>query len=179
MLINPFYVGLMGASVLVLGYAWPAKKIKNPRKSFKNWLFVLGALFMLIYSYFNYLLGGAIFYIFLQLLANLASLFLMLRINKKASIVFIILASIAFIGASLFYFEDFSTVLFIIGLSLIAVGYILDSGTVKRNVMLCLGSMFIAIFSYIEGNMIFLYLNILCSIFTIFHIYKLSLKKKY
>ncbi len=174
MLVNPFYIGLTGVVVLVLGYAWPAKKIKNPRKSLKNWLFVFGAFVMLIYSYLNYLLGGTIFYIFLQLLANLASLFLMLRINKKLSIIFILFSSVAFIAASLFYFEDLNTVLFIVGLSLIAVGYILDSGTVKRNTMLCLGSIFIAVFSYTEGNMIFFWLNVLCSSFSIYHIGKLS-----
>lgn len=173
-MIDPFYVGLTGAATLVLGYAWPAKKIKNPRKSFKNWIFVLGAFLMLIYSYLNYLLGGAIFYIFLQLLANLASFFLMLRINKKASIFFIILSALVFIGASLFYFEDFSTVLFIIGLSMISVGYILDSGTVNRNIMLCLGSIFIAVFSKAEGNMIFFWLNVLAAGFTVYHIGKLS-----
>ena len=175
---DPFYIGLLGSLVLVLGAAWPAKKIKNPRKSVKNWLFASGAFFMLGFSYLNYLGGGAVFYIFLQLLANIASLCLLLNFNKKYSIVFIILSSIAFIAASITYLKDLFTILFILGLAFIAVGYVIESGTVKRNAALMIGSVFIGVYSYIEGTMIFFWLNVFFAIFSLFHVYKLSSKKK-
>jgi Ca2+/Na+ antiporter len=91
---------------------------------------------------------------------------------------FIVLSSLAFVGASISYLNDLFTILFIAGLAFIAVGYIIESGTVKRNAALMTGSIFIGIYSYIEGTMIFFWLNVFFALFSLFHVYKLSSKKK-
>ena len=78
-----FIAGLVGAGVLVVGAAWPDKKVTHPTKSVKNWLFALGGLCMLVYSILNYLDGGPVFFIFLQALINVASLLMMINIKDK------------------------------------------------------------------------------------------------
>ena len=72
-----FIIGILGAIVLVTGAAWPAKAVKHPTRSIKNWLFVIGGLFMFAYSLLNYLDGGSIFFVILQIFVNTSSIFMM------------------------------------------------------------------------------------------------------
>ncbi len=71
--------GLTGAIILVVGAAYPPENVAHPAKSVKNWSFLVGALFMLAYSTMNYLAGGSIFFVILQLFANSTSVFMMLN----------------------------------------------------------------------------------------------------
>ncbi|MFC1599897.1 hypothetical protein ACFL3T_02615 [Patescibacteria group bacterium] len=173
-----FYVGLAGALILVTGAAWPVKKVKHPMKSTKNWLFAIGGGVMLTYSILGYLAGGAVFFIFLQSLVVIASVLMMLNTKEKISIPAIIISGIALIIWSLYLFEGYNTVFFIIGLTGVGLGYILKMGSIRRNVALMLGGLLIAIFSYIEMSWIFFWLNAFFAAFSAYYVVKLALVKK-
>lgn len=44
-------LGIGGAGVLVVGAAYPDKKVSHPVKSIKNWLFAVGGLVRLSFSF--------------------------------------------------------------------------------------------------------------------------------
>ncbi len=164
---NPiFIIGLIGALVLVVGAAYPPEHVVHPAKSIKNWLFAIGGLLMLLYSLFSYLAGGTIFFLILQVFINFTSILMMLNTTDKFDTPFIAVGGIAMVAWSLYLFEGLNTVYFVVGLSGIGLGYALDMGTFKRNAALTLGSGLIALFSYIEGNMIFFWLNLFFALFS-------------
>ena len=169
-----FLTGLTGALILVSGAAYPIKKVTHPIKSTKNWLFAIGGIIMLIYSVLNYLAGGAIFFVFLQILINIASILMMLNTGDKINIPIIISIGIGLIIWSLKIFESYNTVFFILGLIGIALGYALKTGTFKRNLSLTIGGILIATFSYIEASWIFFWLNIFFAIFSGYYTIKLK-----
>lgn len=155
-----FLTGIVGSIILVMGAACPEPKTKkHPVKSFKNWLFAGGALIMLAYAILNYFIGGSVFFIFLEVLIVLASVLMMLDIPDNLDAPIIALCGLGLVAWSLFLFEDYKTIFFITGLSGVGLGYIFDGGTLRRSVALTLGSILIAIFSYIEVNWIFFWLN--------------------
>ncbi len=168
-----FLIGVIGALVLVAGAAYPAKKVKHPTHSAKNWLFAVGGLIMLIYSILNYLAGGAIFFIFIQILVNISSILMMSNTSDKVDSVIISIAGVSLIAWSLTLFEGYNTVFFILGLVGIALGYALETGTFRRNFALTIGAILIAIFSYIEASWIFFWLNIFFALFSGYYTFKL------
>lgn len=167
-----FIVGLIGGAVLVLGSAWPDVKVRLPVRSVKNWLFALGALFMLTYSSLNYMDGGPIFFIFLQCLAVLASVMMFLNTDDRLDAIVIGLAGFGLVGWSLFLFEDYSTLLIVAGIIGIAFGYVLKAGTVKRNLALLIGSILIALFSWVVMDWIFFWLNVFFALFSAWYAVK-------
>lgn len=169
-----FVVGLVGAGVLVVGAAWPDKKVKHPVKSVKNWLFALGGLCMLVYSILNYLAGGPVFFIFLQALINVASLLMMINIRDKYDVPIISVLALGLIGWSLYLFEGYNTVFFVIGLAGLGMGYAMDTATVRRNISLLIGSVLVAVFSYLESSWIFFWLNVFFALFSGYYAWKLK-----
>ena len=147
-----FYVGLAGALILVTGAAWPIEKVKHPIYSKKNWLLAVGGAIMLLYATLSYLAGGPVFFIFIQSLVVVASAMMMLNISDKITTPIIIIIGITLIIWSLYLFEGYNTVFFIIGLTGIGLGYTLEMGTIRRNVALMLGGILIAVFSFIEAS---------------------------
>lgn len=166
-----FLIGLTGATILVLGSAWPDTPEKKPFLSIKNWLLAIGALFMFTYSLTGYLYQETtIFFIFLQILVILASIFMMLDTDDKMEAIIISLAGTGLIAWSIYLFEGYSTVIFIFGLIGVALGYCMTGGTKKRYLALTLGSILISIFSYIEKNWIFFWLNLFFAIFSAYYL---------
>ena len=163
--------GLIGAIILVTGSAWPDSKNKHPAKSVKNWLLAIGALTMLTYAIFNYLQGGSIFFAFLQGLVVISSIPMMFNTSEKITTPIVILCGILLIIWSLYLFESYNTIFFIIGLSGISLGYVFR-GTLRRNVALMLGGVLIALFSYIEASWIFFWLNFFFTAFSGYYVYK-------
>ncbi len=162
-----FLIGLLGSLILVAGAAYPDKKFqKHPYHSPKNWLLAIGGLFMLLYSIMNYLNGGPVFFVYLQVLVNTASVFMMLNVPDSIDTPIIGILGIILIVMSLSRFEGLSTIFFIIGLTGIGLGYAMDSGTFKRNLALTIGSALIALFSYLGAAWIFFWLNIFFAIFS-------------
>jgi len=171
-----FLTGIIGSLVLVLGAAWPENMTSSPTKSIKNWLFAIGALLMLSYATFGYMTGGAIFYIFLQAFIVIASVLMMLKIDDRIDTAVVSIFGIGFIIWSLMLFEGYSTIIFIIGLSGIGLGYAFDMGTLRRGVALTFGSALIALFSYIGANWIFFWLNVFFALFSGYYMLKTLIK---
>ncbi len=174
-----FITGLIGSLVLVTGAAWPVKKgIKHPAKSIKNWLFAVGGFIMFAYAILGYLEGGPIFFIFLQILVAISSILMMLNTPDKIDISIITVSGLALIIWSLSLFEGYNTVFFVLGLSGIGLGYTFEMATLRRSLALTLGSMLIALFSYIEASWIFFWLNTFFAIFSAYYVYKALPHKK-
>jgi len=168
-----FLTGLAGSVVLVLGAAWPeSKKIKHPTQSVKNWLLALGGIPMLLYSIFGYMQGGPVFFIFLQVLIAIASILMMLNTDDRLDMAIISICGLGLIVWSLYLFEGYNTIFFILGLAGIALGYTFKMGTLRRSVALMLGSGLIALFSYIEANWIFFWLNVFFALFSAYYVIK-------
>lgn len=171
-----FLVGLFGSLVLVTGAAWPDKQVSHPVYSVKDWLFAIGGLLMLVYSLLNYQAGGPVFFVFLEGLVVLASAFMMLNVDDRIDTPILIGVALAFIFWSLKLFEGYSTVFFILGLGGIGLGYAMDAGTVKREIALVLGSILIAVFSYLGSSWIFFWLNVFFALFSGYYVWRLSRK---
>jgi len=181
--------GIIGSIILVAGAAWPeakkpsgkgksaALKTIPPVKSIKNWLFAIGGLVMLGYAILNFLQGGAFFFVILQIFIVLTSIFMMLDTPDKIDVPITALAGAGLVVWSFFLFEGWSTVVFILGLCGVGIGYVMQTGTQRRNIALTVGSAFIAIFSYFEANWIFFWINIFFAIFSAYYIYKAFVDK--
>ena len=168
-----FFTGLIGSIILVLGAAWPeSKKITHPTHSVKNWLLGLGVVPMLLYSIFGYMQGGPIFFIFLQALIAVASILMMLNTDDRLDMAVISVCGTALIIWSLYLFEGYNTIFFILGLAGIGLGYTFKMGTLRRSLALMLGSGLIAFFSYIEASWIFFWLNVFFSLFSAYYFIK-------
>lgn len=175
-----FLTGLIGSLILVTGAAWPEiKAVKHPMRSIKNWLFAIGGLIMLLYAVFGYIKGGSVFFVFLEILVVIASIMMMLNTDDRIDTAVISASGLVFIVWSLYLFEGYNTIFFIIGLSGIGLGYTFDMGTLRRPVALTLGSALIALFSYIEANWIFFWLNVFFAIFSGYYLVKGLAHKKH
>lgn len=168
-----FLTGLLGSFILVTGAAWPeSKDVKHPTKSLKNWLFGIGGLIMLLYAVLGYQQGGSVFFVFLEILVVIASVLMMLNTPDTVDTPIIVIIGFCLIIWSLYLFESYNTVFFILGLSGIGLGYAFQMGTLRRSIALTLGSALIALFSYIEANWIFFWLNVFFAIFSGYYVYK-------
>lgn len=168
-----FLTGLIGSLVLVSGAAWPeAKNITHPTKSLKNWLFAVGGFILLLYAIFGYLQGGPVFFVILEALVAIASILMMANTPDKIDTPIIAISGLGLIVWSLYLFENYGTVVFILGLCGIGLGYAFEMGTLRRGVALTLGSILIALFSYIEASWIFFWLNVFFAIFSAYYLYK-------
>ncbi|MBI4232528.1 hypothetical protein HY605_04820 [Candidatus Peregrinibacteria bacterium] len=174
-----FWLGVLGGAVLVVGSAWPLEKVKHPAKSVKNWLFALGALLLFSYSLLNYLDGrGEVFFVFLEFLAIVASVLMMIGSDDKVDNPIIAFVGLILVGWSLYLFEDYTTILIVLGIVAIALGYVMDAATLKRNLALFLGGILISVFSYLVKDWIFFWLNAFFAAFSSYYSWKLAFKKK-
>lgn len=173
-----FLIGLFGSLLLVSGAAYPEGEASHPAKSVKNWLFAVGGFVMFLFSLLNYMDGGAIFYVLLEFFVVVASIFMMLNTPDNIDTPIITATGVGLIAWSLYLFEGYSTIFFIIGLSGIGLGYALDTGSLKREVALTIGSALIALFSYIEASWIFFWLNVFFAIFSGYYVWKIANGKK-
>ena len=168
-----FLTGLLGSLVLVTGAAWPESlRPQKPIRSVKDWLFAMGGLIMLAYAILGYLQGGAIFFIFLEVLVAIASVLMMLDTDDRIDAAVISVSSLGLVIWSLFLFEGYSTVVFIVGLCGVGLGYAFTEGTFRRSVALTLGSALIAIFSFTEGSWVFFWLNVFFALFSGYYLAK-------
>lgn len=168
-----FWTGLLGSLILVAGAAWPeSKDVSHPMKSVKDWLFAIGGFIMLLYAIFGWQQGGPIFYMILEILVAISSILMMLNTPDNIDTPILAVSSLALIIWSLFLFQGANTIIFILGLCGIGLGYAFQMGTLRRSVALTLGSILIAIFSYLTGSWIFFWLNVFFAIFSAYYIYK-------
>ena len=173
-----FLTGLLGSIILVLGAAWPeGSKKAHPIKSIKNWLLGIGGFVMLLYAWLGYQDGGSVFFVFLEALIAVATILMMANVPDKWDTPIILLCSAGLIVWSLTLFEDIGTVVFILGLTGIGLGYALETGSPKRSAALTLGSALVAAFSFLEASWIFFWLNVFFALFSGYYWWK-SLKIK-
>jgi len=134
---------------------------------------------MLVYAIFNYQNGGAIFFVFLQALVIVSSILMMLNTSDRVDVPVIAISGLILIIWSVYLFEGYNTVFFILGLCGIGLGYAFQMGSLRRSVALVLGSALIALFSYIEASWIFFWLNVFFAVFSGYYLIKgLTLLKK-
>jgi hypothetical protein len=170
--------GVIGSIILVAGSALPEKAGHHPIESAKNWFLGFGALIMLIYALLNYFFaGGIIFFVFLQGFIVIASIMMMLDTKDKIDILVMLIAGISFIVWSLTLFKGYNTIFFILGFIGIGLGYTLETGTIYRSLALMLGGVLIAIFSYIETNWIFFWLNVFFAVFSGYYTIRILMQK--
>lgn len=175
-----FLTGLFGSLVLVAGAGWPSRKVSHPVKSLKNWLFGIGGLIMLIYALMGYQEGGPIFFVFLEVLVTIASILMMANTDDRVDVAVISISGLALISWSLYLFEGYNTVFFVLGLAGIGLGYAFKMGSLRRDIALTLGSILIALFSYMEASWVFFWLNAFFAIFSAYYLFKNpSFKKKF
>ncbi len=168
-----FLTGLIGSLILVTGAAWPEPKdISHPAKAVKNWLFAVGGLLMLLYAIFGWQQGGPIFFMILEILVVIASTLMMLNTPDKFDTAVLSVSGLALIVWSLYLFEGYNTIIFILGLLGIGMGYAFTGGTLRRSIALTAGSALIAIFSYIEASWIFFWLNVFFALFSGYYLIK-------
>lgn len=167
-----FFVGLIGSLTLVLGAAWPEPKTaKHPTQSIKNWLFVVGALLMLFYAVLGYRTGGTVFFVFLEIFILISNLLMMLDTDDRLDAIVMTLGGLVFVVWSLYLFDGYSTLLFILGLTIIGFGYAFTMNTLRRSLALTLGSIFIALFSYVEASWVFFWLNVFFALFSAYYLF--------
>ena len=167
-----FLTGLIGSLFLVTGSAWKdPKKNLHPAKARKNQLFAIGNSLLFIYAMLSYFEGGAIFFVFLESLMVVSTIFMLLNVNDRWASAAVALSGLFFLAWSFYLFENSSTVFFILGLTGAGIGFILKDN-VKRNLALALGSVLIAVFSYLEGSGVYFWLNLFFAIFSTVHVVK-------
>jgi hypothetical protein len=172
-------IGIIGSLILVTGAAWPEGKAKgHPAKSVKNLLLGAGGFAMLLYAIIGYMNGGSIFFIFLQVLIAISTILMMLNTDDRLDLGIISISALGLIIWSLTLFTGYNTIIFIFGLTLLGLGYVFQTGTLRRQICLTIGSAVIAIFSYIEANWIFFGLNVFFSIFSGYYLFKTLTKKR-
>lgn len=167
-----FGLGVFGGVVLALGALWPDRTDGHPMHSVKNWLLLFG------YALLDYLLAsGSIFFVLLELLVIIASALMMLNTDDRLDAAILGISGTGLVVWSLIIFEDFNTIFFVLGLIGIGLGYALDTGTARRNIVLTLGSILIVIFSYLGESWIFFWLNVFFAIFSAYHTVTLAKKR--
>lgn len=173
MTIDPFLIGLIGSAILIVGSALPARPASHPARSLKNWLFLIGSACMFGYAVLNYFEGGLVFFVLLQILIAISTILMMLNTDDRIDTVILGLSGVALIAYALHLSHGFETIIFVIGLSILGVGFALDTGTFKRNMALGVGSTVIAGFSYLSEDWIFFGLNVFFAVFSFWHAWKL------
>ena len=129
---------------------------------------------MLLYAWLNWLNGGDVFFVLLELMVVMASLFMLLGLSEKLSAIFISVLGLIFVSWSVWVFKNSQALFFILGLGLISVGYVLKSGSKKRQAALLSGSLLIAFFSFLGKEWIFFWLNLIFAVFSGYYLYMLS-----
>lgn len=178
-MIDPIFgLGVFGGVVLTLGALWPDRSDRHPTHSTKNWLLAAGGILLFTFALLDYLFAtGPLFFVLLEALVVIASVLMMLGTSDKIDAIVIGTSGLGLVAWSLLIFEDFSTIFFVLGLIGIGLGYALEPGTARRNLVLTLGSILIVIFSYLGRSWIFFWLNVFFAIFSAYHTVTLTKKR--
>lgn len=166
-----FLLGIAASLVLVLGAALPDTTVKHAVQSRKDWCFLLGGAGILLYAILNWMNGAPIFFVFLEGVVMFASVLMMLDVPEDVSDPLVIFATLGLVLWSLILFSGFGTVVFVLGLGGIALGYVMQPATPRRELTLCVGSLLIAYFSWVSGAWVFFWLNAFFALFSAWNFY--------
>ncbi|MBI3336001.1 hypothetical protein HYZ98_00345 [Candidatus Peregrinibacteria bacterium] len=160
-------IGVLGSALLVAGVA-------NTDQRAKNILFAIGNAYMFLYALVGYLTGGPIFFLILQIFIALSTLCMLLRVPDTYDTPILAVGGIALVGWSLSLFQDYTTAIFVVGLALLGIGFAMESGTLKREMALMIGSMVIAVFSFLMRDWVFVGLNVLFAALALINVRQLA-----
>ncbi len=161
-----FPIGILGSILLVAGAAFPSLISKKWLPKAKNFLFASGNACMFLYALLGWLAGGSVLFLILQIYIATSTVLMLLDVPDRYDTPFLTAVGVALVAWSLTLFEGYATVLFIMGIVLLGIGFASADGTVRRNLALALGSAVIAVFSYLESDWIFTIVNILFAFFS-------------
>ncbi len=164
-----FIIGLLGSLLLIIGVATPTQKTKNI-------LFAAGNTCMFAYALLGYLAGGPVFFLILQIFVAISTVSMLLKIRDAYDTPLLAITGFALVLWSLSLFEGYSTALFVVGLALLGIGFAMDTGTLKREVALMIGSVVIAVFSFLMSDWIFVGLNTLFAVLSLVNIARMQRK---
>lgn len=168
-----FIIWIIWSLILVTWSAYKdTKKNIKPTKSIKNRLFTGWSILMLIFSILWYLQWWDILFILLQILILISCILMMIDIDDKIDWIIIWISWLALIWLSIFFSNDYNTIIFILWLIWLWLWYAFKMWSLRRNIMLTLWSLFVAIFSYIWWNQIFLRLNVFFFLFSLYYTIK-------
>ncbi|MEI7480581.1 MAG: hypothetical protein WCJ59_03045 [bacterium] len=169
-----FNTGLFGSLILILGAAWPEPHtVIRPIIPYKNWLLAIGGVVMFIYAILNYVHGGPIFFVILQILVLISSLLMMFNSSDKTDSIVLGVSALGLVVWSVLLFNGYNTIIFILGLAGIGLGYAFEMKSLRRVLAITLGSALIALFSYLEANWIFFWLNLFFTIISVWYVGKM------
>lgn len=162
-------LGIFAATILVMGAAWKPTPLKNK-------LFTAGNVGMFIYALLNYQNGGSVFFVLLESLILISTVLMLLEVSDKKSTLILTASGLSFVIWSLFLFEDYTTVIFIFGLTVLGMGFAFKNDTLRRDVALTAGSAVLGLFSYLDQAWLFVYINLFFLVFSGYYLLK-RLKK--
>lgn len=166
------WIGTLGSFLVVIGAALPGKSGEKPIFSKRNWLLLSGAVALFAYAWMRWQGGGSVFFVLLEALVIAGSVLMMLGTSDRIDFFIIGGATALFAGLSLAFAQETDTLFFIVGLGGIGLGYAWEAGTWRREAALFTGSILIASYSALEGEIVFLSLNILFAFFSALHLWR-------
>lgn len=177
-----FWLGIIGSLILVSGAAWPIpRKLKNARASTKDRLLLIWSLIMFLFALIWYYNWSSIFFVILEILVIISCVLMMSNTNDRVDATVLSVSWIALVIRSLYLFQWYTTIIFIIWLVVLGLWYAFDTWSLRRDIALTVWSIFVALFSLLEPNRIFFWLNLFFAIFSWYYLVKniqRSYKKK-
>jgi hypothetical protein len=133
---------------------------------------LIGSSIMFLYSLVGYYSWLSIFFLILQIMIIIAWVLMMLNTNDKFDATILSISWLALVIWSLYLFEWYTTIIFIVWLVVLGLWYAFKTGSLRRDVALTLWSVFVAWFSLLEPNRIFFGLNLFFAIFSWYYLAK-------
>lgn len=146
-----FIIGVVGAVCTVIGAGWPDKVPKKPRFSVKNRLFFVGNTLVFCYSVLLAREGGTVFFLYLESVVMLGTILMMTTIPKIYNVIATSVLGLFFVFRVLLGTQDRQTLIFVVGLTGLTIGFVSPAATLQREGALTLGSIGVAIYSYVTS----------------------------
>lgn len=160
-------IGILGSVILVTGVA-------NTDQKAKNILFAIGNAYMFLYALIGYLGSGPIFFLILQIFIALSTLCMLFKVPDQYDTPILAMGGLALVAWSLSLFQDYTTAIFVVGLALLGIGFAMESGTLKRETALMIGSIVIAVFSFLMRDWVFVGLNVIFALLALKNVRQLA-----
>lgn len=128
---------------------------------------------MIIYAVFRYMAGGSVFFLLLEAMMLLATVLMLVQAKESISRTLILIMGFLLSATAFFIKIDPETLIFVAGLTIVSVGFTSGANTIRRNALLALGSGLVALFSAIQHDPVFLWMNVFFALFSLYHVVKM------
>ena len=174
-----FFIGLIWSLNLVTWAARPEpKKVVKSLKSTKDRLFFIWSIILTIFARLWYQNWWTIFFFILQTFVVISWILMMLDTNDTLDTIILSISWVWLTIRSLYLFEGYTTIIFIIWLLGIWLWYAFKMWSIRREAALMIWGILIAIFSYLQPNRVFFGLNTFFAIFSGYYLVKYIKKWK-